>query len=328
MRRREFITLLGGAAVVAWWPVVGRAQQASKPPTIGYLGPNVEPVDRPRIAAFAQRLGELGWFEGRSVNIERRAANGLVERAREIASEFVRLKVDVILTSGDAHGLAAKRATTVIPIVIAIVGDPVGSGLVASLARPGGNVTGLSFVQADTAGKRLELLREVVPGLRRPAILANLANTGTALEFEAAQVAAHKLSLEPIRLEIQRGEDIPAAIGSLNSRADALYVCADAIVNSNRVRINTLALEARLPVMHSFRDNVEAGGLISYGPDILGMYQRAGDLVDKILRGAKPADIPVEQPTQFALVINLKTAKALGLTIPEFILARADEVIE
>jgi putative ABC transport system substrate-binding protein len=217
----------------------------------------------------------------------------------------------------------------VIPIVIAIIGDPVGSGLVASLARPGGNVTGLSFVQADTAGKRLEFLREVVPGLRRPAIMANVANPGTALEFEAAQVAAHALSLDPIRLEIQRGEDIPAAIGAVNGRADALYVCADAIVNSNRVRINTLALEARLPVMHSFRDNVEeAGGLISYGPDILGMYQRAADLVDKILRGAKPADIPVEQPTKFALVINLKTAKALGLTIPESLLARADAVIE
>jgi putative tryptophan/tyrosine transport system substrate-binding protein len=326
MRRREFIT--GASSLVAFWPLAVRAQQASKLPTIGYLGPNVEPVDRPRIAAFAQRLGELGWIERRSVNIERRAADGLVERAGEIVSEFVRLRVDVILTSGDAQGLAAKRATTVIPIVIAIAGDPVGSGLVASLARPGGNVTGLSFVQADTAGKRLEILREVVPGLHRPAILANLANTGTALEFEAAQMAAHAVSLEPIRLEIQRGEDIPAAIGSLNGRADALYVCADAIVNSNRVRINTLALEARLPVMHSFRDNVEAGGLISYGPDILGMYQRAAELVDKILRGAKPADIPVEQPTKFALVINLKTAKALGLTIPEFLLARADEVIE
>jgi putative tryptophan/tyrosine transport system substrate-binding protein len=326
LKRRELITLLAGASA---WPFAARAQQqAGKVPTIGYLGPNVEPVDRPRIAAFAQRIGELGWTEGRSVIIERRAADGLIERASEIAIEFVRLKVNVLLTSGDACGLAAKRATTVIPIVIAIIGDPVGSGLVASLARPGGNVTGLSFVQGDTAGKRLELLREVVPGLRRPAILANLANPGTALDFEAAQVAAHALSMEPVKLAIQRGQDIPAAIGSLNGRADALYVCADAIVNSNRVRINTLALEARLPVMHSFRDNVEAGGLVSYGPDILGMYQHAADLVDKILRGAKPADIPVEQPTKFALVINLKTAKALGLTIPESLLARADAVIE
>jgi putative tryptophan/tyrosine transport system substrate-binding protein len=222
-----------------------------------------------------------------------------------------------------------KRATKVIPIVIAIMGDPVGSGLVATLSRPGGNVTGLSLVQADTAGKRLELLREVVPSLRRPAILANVANPAAALEFEAAQAAAHTLSLDPIRLEIRRGEDIPAAIESLNGRADALYVCVDPLVNSNRVRINTLALEARLPVMHSFRDNVEqAGGLISYGPDILGMYRRAADLVDKVLRGAKPADIPVEQPTNFALVINLKTAKALGLTLPLTLLGRADKVIE
>ena len=327
MRRREFIT--GASILLSFWPLAVRAQQASKLPTIGYLGPNVEPVDRPRIAAFAQRLGELGWIEGRSVIIERRAADGLVERAVEIASEFVRLKVNVILTSGDSQGLAAKEATKTIPIVVAIIGDPVGSGLVATLARPGANLTGLSMVAADTAGKRLEILREAFPSLRRLAILANVANPGTALEFEAVQAAAHKLSLDPITLEIRRGEDIPGAIESLKGRADALYVCVDPLVNSNRVRINTLALEARLPAMHSFRDNVEeAGGLISYGPDILGMYQHAADLVDKILRGAKPADIPVEQPTKFALVINLKTAKALGLTIPETLLARADEVIE
>jgi putative ABC transport system substrate-binding protein len=289
----------------------------------------VEPIDRPRIAAFAQRLGELGWIEGRSLIIERRAADGLIERASEIAFEFVRLKVNVLLTSGDADGLAAKRATTVIPIVIAIMGEPVGSGPVASLARPGGNVTGLSLVQAETAGKRLELLREVVPALHRLVVLANVSNRGATLELEAVQAAAHTLSLDPIRLEIRSGEEIAAAFESLQGRADALYVCVDPVVNSNRVLINKLALERRLPVMHSFRDNVEeAGGLISYGPDILGMYQRAADLVDKILRGAKPADIPVEQPTKFALVINLKTAKALRLTIPESLLARADEVIE
>lgn len=327
MRRRQFIA--GAGSIVASWPLALRAQQAGKLPTIGYLGPNVESVDRPRIAAFAQRLGELGWVEGRSVIIERRAADGLVGRAEEIAFEFVRLKVDVILTSGDNQGLATKRATTMIPIVVAIIGDPFGSGLVTSLARPGGNVTGLSLVQADTAGKRLEILREVVPNLRRPAILANVTNPGAALEFKAAQAAARTLSLDPIMLEIRRGEDISAAIESVKARADALYVCVDPLLNSNRIRVNTAALTARLPVMHSFRDSVEeAGGLISYGPDILGMYQRAADLVDKILRGAKPADIPVEQPTRFALVINLKTARALGLTIPETLLARADEVIE
>jgi putative tryptophan/tyrosine transport system substrate-binding protein len=182
-------------------------------------------------------------------------------------------------------------------------------------------------VQADTASKRLEILREAVPGLRRPALLPTCRIQ--ALEFNAAQAAARTLNLDPVRLEIRHGEDIPAAIESVNGRADALYVCVDPLANSNRVRINTLALKARLPVMHSFRDNVEeAGGLISYGPDIIGMYQRAADLVDKILRGANPADIPVEQPTKFALVINLKTAKTLGLTIPETLLVRADEVIE
>jgi putative ABC transport system substrate-binding protein len=327
MRRREFI--VGGGSIVASWPLSVRAQQAGKLPTIGYLGPNVDSVDRPRIAAFARRLGELGWVEGRSVIIDRRAADGLLERASEIASEFVRLKVNVILTSGDSQGLAAKQTTKAIPIVVAIIGDPVGSGLVESLARPGGNVTGLSLVQADTASKRLEILREAVPGLRRPALLANVSNPAAALEFNAAQAAARTLNLDPVRLEIRHGEDIPAAIESVNGRADALYVCVDPLANSNRVRINTLALKARLPVMHSFRDNVEeAGGLISYGPNIIGMYQRAAALVDKILRGANPADIPVEQPTKFALVINLKTAKTLSLTIPEALLVRADEVIE
>jgi putative tryptophan/tyrosine transport system substrate-binding protein len=327
MRRRKFLAVAG--SVVASWPLAVSAQQAAKLPTIGYLGPNVESVDGPRIAAFTQRLSELGWVEGSSVIIERREADGLIEHAGEIASEFVRLKVNVILTSGDAHGLATKRTTTAIPIVVAIIGDPVGSGLVATLARPGGNVTGLSLVQGDTASKRLEILREVVPGLHRPAILANVANSGARLEFEAAQAAAHTLSLNPITLEVRRGEDIQPAIDSLNGSADALYVCADSIVNSNRVLLNTLALKARLPLIHSFRDNVdEAGGLISYGPDILGMYQRAADLVDKILRGAKPADIPVEQPTKFMLVINLKTARALGLAIPESLLARADVIIE
>ena len=209
------------------------------------------------------------------------------------------------------------------------MGEPVGTGLVASLARPGGNVTGLSILQAETAGKRIELLRDIIPGLRQLAILANVANRGAALELEAAEAAAHSLSLNALRLEIRSDEDIPLTIKPLNGRADALYVCVDPLVNSNRVRINALALEGRLPTMHSFRDNVaEAGGLISYGPDIVGMYHHAADLVDKILRGAKPADIPVEQPTKFELVINLKTAKALGLTIPETLLTRADEVIE
>jgi putative ABC transport system substrate-binding protein len=223
----------------------------------------VESVDRPRVAAFVRRLGELGWVEGRNVVIERRAANGLSERAGEIASEFVRRKVNVILTSGDAQGLAAKQATTTIPIVIAIIGEPVGSGLVASLARPGGNLTGLSIPQAETASKRLELLRDIIPGLRQIAILANITNGGAALELEAVEAAAHPLSIDALRLEIRRDEDIPVAIKGLNGSADALYVCVDPLVNSNRVRINALALEFRLPTMHSFRDNVKEAGFWS-----------------------------------------------------------------
>jgi putative ABC transport system substrate-binding protein len=305
MRRRDFIGLLGSAAA---WPLAARAQQAGELPIIGYLGPNVESVDRPRIAAFVRRLGQLGWVEGRSVVIEYRAADGLAERASEIASEFVRLKVNVILTAGDAQGLAAKRATTVIPIVIAIIGDPVGNGLVASLARPGGNVTGLSMAQPETAGKRLELLHEVVPGLRRVAIMANVANQGALAELDMAQELAQRINLDPLRLEIRRGEDIPAAIESQNGRAEALYVCVDPLMNTNRLRINRLALEKGLPVMHAFRDNVEAGGLISYGPDILSMYRHA-------CAGQSP---PIFQSSSRLPSCSLSTSKPPGRSASPF----------
>jgi putative tryptophan/tyrosine transport system substrate-binding protein len=325
VRRREFLAIAGAAGA---WPLAVVAQQGTELPMIGYLGPNADSVDRPRIAAFAQRLADLGWVEGHNVIIEHRAADGRAERADEIASEFVRRKVTIILTSGDAQGLAAKRATTAIPIVIAIMGDPVGSDLVASLARPGGNVTGLSMMQPDTAGKRLALLREVIPDLRRVAIFGNFRNRGAGLELDEAQAAARSLSLETAVSEIRRAEDLAPAIESLDGHADALYVCADPLMNTLRDRINTAALTARLPVMHSFRDNVEAGGLISYGPNILDLYRRAAGLVDKILHGSKPSDIPVEQPTKFELVINLKTAKALNLEISPALIARADEVIE
>ena len=326
MRRREFITLLGGIAVA--YPLAARAQQPGKLPVIGFLFASTAAVEHPRRVAFVQRLGELGWVEGHSVVIEYRSAEGVVKRAGEIAAELVQRKVDVIVMAGDAQVLAAKRATEVIPIVVAVAGDPVGNGLVASLARPGGNITGLSGQVADTAGKRVELLHEVVPALRRLAIFGNFANPTVALELEATQAAARTRGLEPIRAEFQRAEDIPAMLESLNGRADALYVCVDPLVIANRARINTFALGARLPAMHSYRDNLEAGGLISYGPDLPDLYRRAAGLVDKILRGAKPADIPVEQPTKFDLVINLKTAKMLGLEVPPGLLTRADEVIE
>jgi len=325
MMRREFITLLGGAAA---WPVAARAQQPGKLRTIGFLGQSTRSAASEWVAAFVQRLRELGWMEGRTITIEYRWSEGREERFAEIAAELVRLKVDVILTSGTPEVLAAKQATSVIPIVFATAGDPVGNGLIASLARPGGNVTGMSLQSNDTAGKRVELLREVVPSLRRLAILANVGNPFSVLELGEAQAAARTLGLEVDTLEIRRPEDIAPAFEALKGRAQALYVCADGLVNANRIRINTLALSVRLPTIHGYRDYVEAGGLMSYGANLPDLFRRSADYVDKILRGAKPADIPVEQPTKFDLVINLTTAKALGLDVPSSLLARADEVIE
>jgi len=325
IRRREFVTLLGGAA--AAWPLEARAQPA-KLPTIGFLGPLTPSVQSKWTAAFVQRLRELGWIEGRTVAIEYRWADGRSERFAEIAAEFVRLKVSVIVTAGTAAVVAAKQATSVIPIVFATAGDPVGTGLVASLARPGGNVTGLSNQSADLAGKRLELLREVVPSLRRLAILANAGSPIGVLEMREAQAAARTLGFEVATVEIRRAQDIAPAFDALKGPADALYVCTDPLVTTNRIRINTLALGARLPTMHGTRDYIEAGSLMSYGANYPDMFWRAADYVDKILRGAKPADLPVEQPTKFDLVLNLTTAKVLGLTIPEAFLLRADEVIE
>jgi putative ABC transport system substrate-binding protein len=324
VRRREFITLLGS---VPAWPLTARAQQAGKLPTIGFLGATPS-FESQRVAAFVQRLRELAWVDGRNVAIEYRWAQGRPERVSEIAAEFVRIRVDVIVTVGTPPTLAAKQATAIIPIVFASVSDPVGTGLVESLARPGGNVTGLSSQQVDIAGKRLELLREVVPNLRRLAILANVGNPSVVLDMGEAQAAARKLGLEVTTSEIRRAEDIAPAFDALKARADALYICTDPLVNTHRIRINTLALAARLPTIHALREYVEAGGLMSYGPNVPDLLRRAANYVDKILRGAKPSDIPVEQPTKFDLVINLTTAKALGFTIPESFLLRADEVIE
>jgi ABC-type uncharacterized transport system substrate-binding protein len=326
MRRREFITLLGGAA--ALWPGVVGAQQAAKLPIIGYLGPSTRSLDGQRVYAFVQRLRELGWDEGRTIAIEYRWAEGRNERLAETAAELVRRKVDVIVTSATPPTVAAKQATSVIPIVFAAVGDPVGIGVVESLARPGGNATGLSLQQTDAAGKRLELLREVIPGLRRLAIMANSGNSSAELDMREAQSTARTLGLEAVALEVLRPEDIAPAFDTLKGSVEALYVCGDPLTVTNRVRISTLALGARLPTMFGAREYVEAGGLISYGSNFLDLYRRTADFVDKILRGAKAADIPVEQPTKFDLIINLTTAKALGLDVPPSLLARADEVIE
>jgi putative ABC transport system substrate-binding protein len=294
------------------------------------LDESSRPVEAPQAfgrGQAAEQLHELGWTKGRTVRIEYRWAEGRSERFAEIAAELVRLKVDVILTHNTPPVLAAKEATSVIPIVFASAGDPVGTGVVASLARPGGNVTGLSAGSTDVVGKRLELLREVMPGLRRLAILAS-DSPHLVLEIGEVQRAARTLALEVATFEIRRTEDIASAFETLKGGADALYVISDPVTVSNRVRINTLALGARLPTMHSVRDPVEAGGLMSYGANWSDMFRRAADYVDKVLRGAKPADIPVEQPTKFDLIINLTTAKVLGLEIPPTLLARADEVIE
>src|SRR5215831_12878959 len=323
--RRQLLVALGGATA---WPLAARAQQPGKLPTIGFMGQTTRSAAGEWTAAFVQRLRELGWIDGRNVAIEYRWGEGRSERFAEIAAEFVQLKVDVIVTSGTPQVLAAKQATSVIPIVFATTGDPVGTGLVTSLARPGGNVTGLSNQLRDLAGKRLELLREVVPNLRRLAMIVNVDNPAAVLDVGEVQAAARMLGLEVVTPEIRRAEDIAPAFKALEGRAQALYVTPDALVITNRARIQTLAMGLRLPTMHGSRDYVEAGGLMSYGPNYPDLFRRAAEYVDKILRGAKPGDIPVEQPTKFDLVINLITAQALGLEIPPTLLARADEVIE
>ena len=304
---------------------VGNSQ--AKLPTIGFLGAATASAWGSWTAAFEQRLRELGWIEGRTVAIEYRWAEGRPERYAEIAAEFVGRKVDVIVTVASAV-TAVKQVTSVIPIVFALAADPVGAGLVESLARPGGNVTGLSNQQSDLAGKRIELLRDVLPDLRRLAILANVGNSESVLEMDEVQTAARAFGIDVVKLEIRRAQDIAPAFEALNRQADALYVVVSALIASNRTRIMTFALTARLPTITISREHAEAGALMSYGPNFPDLWRRAANYVDKILRGAKPGNIPVEQPTRFDFVVNLITAKALGIEIPPTLLARADEVIE
>jgi putative tryptophan/tyrosine transport system substrate-binding protein len=325
MNRREFITLLGGAA--AAWPLAARAQQ-TKLPIIGLLGTFTPATMNSRIAAFVQRLRELGWIENRTVTIEYRWAEGRSERFAEIAAEFVRLKADIIVTSGTPAVMTLKQATEAIPIVFVTLADPVGSGVVASLARPGGNATGLSLQTPDIAGKRLALLREVVPKLRRVAFMGNIDNPVVPQEMREVQAAASTIGLEVATFPTRRTQDIVPAFEDLKHRTEAIYLASEGVVDANRLRINILALGARLPTIWSQQELVEAGGLMSYGPSFPDQWRRAGDYVDKILRGAKPADIPVEQPTKFDFVLNLLVAKALALEVPPTLVARADEVIE
>lgn len=325
MRRRQFITLMGGAA--AAWPLAASAQQASRLPTIGFLGAGTPTTWKSFITAFENRLQELGWINGRTVNLQIRWAEGHSERHPEIAKEFVQMPVDVIVSPGSAAA-AVKRATSTIPIVLSVASDPVGSGLVASLSRPGGNITGLSLQANEVAGKRLEFLRQAVPDLHRIGILANPGYSAAVLEMGQIEAAARSVGLEPIRLAVSNAADIAPAIAAIKAKDVALYGCIDGVVNANQAQINKLALSAGLPTLYSEKEFVESGGLMSYGPKIPALFSRAAELVDKILKGAKPADIPVEQPTQFELVINLKTARSLGLKLPATLLALADDVIE
>jgi putative ABC transport system substrate-binding protein len=324
IRRREFIAALGGAAT---WPFSARAQQA-KLPTVGFLGGATASAQAHWTAAFVQRLRELGWVEGQTVAIEYRWAEGRFERSPAIIAEFVRLKVDVIVTHATANILAAKQVTSVIPIVFASAGDPVGDGLVASLSRPGGNVTGLSTQGTDMAGKTVDMLRDLLPNLGRVAVLSHIDNPITVLQTDAFREAAGRFGIDVAVAEIRRAEDIAPAIEALEGRAEALFATSDPLFNSNRIQISTLALKARLPTIFLDRQYVESGGLMSYGTKWPSMWRRAAEFVDKILRGAKPADIPVERPMTFEMVINVKTAKALGLSVPRMLLVRADELIE
>jgi putative ABC transport system substrate-binding protein len=323
--RREVIKLIGGA--VTAWPLAARAQHRQLT-TMGLLGGATASAQAKWTTAFVQRLRELGWVEGQTVAIEYRWEEGRSERAPAIIAEFVRLKVDVIVTHATPNVVAAKQVTSEVPIVFASAGDPVGNRLVTSLARPGGNVTGLSVQSSDLAEKAVQLLRELLPKLGRLAILHLLGNPVAALQTDAVTATAARSGLDIAVVEVRRAEDIAPAIEALRGRADALIVPSTPLYNTNRLQINSWALRALVPAIYFDRVYVETGGLMSYGPNWPSMWRRTAEFVDKILRGAKPADIPVEQPMTFELVINLKTAKALGLTLPRILLVRADELIE
>jgi putative tryptophan/tyrosine transport system substrate-binding protein len=324
VKRREFITLLGGATT---WTFAARAQQPAKLPTIGYLGSGTPATQTAWLTAFLQRLREMGWAEGQNIKIELGWGEARSERLAELAAKFSALHVDVIVTTGGGVP-EAKRATSSIPIVFAGANDPLGSGYVASLARPGGNVTGVSLQSTDLVGKRLDLLHEVLPNLARLALIGPTGNPSVRTEMEEAKAIARGLGIEVTTFEIERAQHIAPAFEALKNKVDAVYVVSSPFTTASRVRINTLALVLHLPTIYGYRDSVEIGGLMSYGPDFLSLWRRAAEYVDKILRGAKPADLPVEQPTKFDLVINLTTARALGLNIPDRLLALADEVIE
>jgi putative ABC transport system substrate-binding protein len=325
MRRRDFVTLIGGAAVT--WPLAARAQQTT--PRVGFMGNSTAALEANLVGAFRDGLRELGYEEGRNIAIEYRWADGKYERFPAIVAELIASKVDVIVTAGTPGALAVKKATTTVPLVMVAVGDPVGTGLVPSLARPGGNLTGLSSVAPDLEGKRLELLREVVPKVAHVAVFFNSLNPFHAVSIAQAQASARSMGMRLQEHDIRQSEDIDGAFAVMRKeRPDALLILADRVFLHNRQRMMEFTEEQRLPNVNAYHELVEAGGLISYGPSYEDMHRRAAIYVDKILKGARPGDLPIEQPTKFTLSINLKAAKVLGIDIPSTLLARADEVIE
>jgi putative ABC transport system substrate-binding protein len=332
VRRREFITLIGGAAAASSvsWPRAARAQQAGKVARIGFLGTSSPGLERHLVDAFRQRLSELGHVDGQNIAIEYRWAEGQDNRLPALAAELVRLRPDIIVTTGTPGTLAAKRATNTVPIVFSSSGNPVNAGLVASFSRPGGNVTGFTISGPELEGKRVQLLKEAVAGLSRAAMVWNSSNPGL-IDFyhqTRAAAAALNLTLQPV-VEVRSTNDFAGAFATIaGARPQAMFVVADRFLLAHRAQIVDFAATSRLPTMYPYRSYVEAGGLMSYAPNDLDQFRRTAIYVDKILKGAKPADLPVEEPTKFELVVNLKAAKALGLDLSAETLTRADEVLE
>jgi putative tryptophan/tyrosine transport system substrate-binding protein len=326
MKRRQLIALLGWAAA---WPLAAGAQQVGKRYIVGIISAGGGDAQAAMASAFRDGLRELGWVEGKNVAFENRNAENRLERLPELAADLVRLKVDVIAADGTLAPLAAKQATTTIPIVMTTAGDPLGSGLVASLSHPGGNVTGMSLMAPDLGAKRLELLKELLPRVSRVAVLWNAANPYSALVFKQTQDGGRTLGIDVLSLDVRGPDDFDGTFEvARRLRPDALITVEDPLTGGHRKRIADFLAGQQLPSLHGIREFVTAGGLISYGANVTDLSRRAADYVDKIFKGAKPADLPVQQPTKFELVINLKAAKALGLTIPPSLLTRADEVIE
>jgi putative ABC transport system substrate-binding protein len=326
MRRRELLKFAGTATA---WPLVARAQDASKHPRIGFLGNSTPALEAKLVESFREGLRDLGYVEGRNISIEYRWAEGNYELLPSLVAELIALKVEVIVTAGTPASLAVKSASSPVPLVMVAVGNPIGNGLVESLARPGGNATGLTSIAPELEGKRLELIKEVVPAVSRLAVFWNPANAVMIADEQQVQAAAAALHVPVLSLPVRTAEELDDAFAKILAEgADAVLVLADRVFLHNRQRIADFVIEHRLPAMNAYRELVEAGALMSFGPSYAVMHRQAATYVVKILKGAKPADLPVQQPAKFEFVVNLKSAGAIGITIPHTVLLRADEVIE